>query len=62
MCEDIDKDVSFSVKRGLYTSTKSIDPDEPAQFEQADLGKNLLLLVDFLHNYQMTFLLIHLVI
>ena len=37
------------MERGLNTSAKSIDPDQTAQTAQADLGRNLLLLVKFLH-------------
>ena len=38
-------------KRGLYAYAKSIDPDQPAQSAQADLGRNFLLLNPFFHIY-----------
>ena len=37
----------FPVKRELIASAKNIDPGQPAQNAQADLGRNFLLLVSF---------------
>ena len=36
-------------KMGVYKSSKSIDPCLPAQFAQADLNRNFLILVIFLN-------------
>ena len=37
------------VKRKLHASAKGIDPSQPAQSAQADMARNLLPLVNFIH-------------
>ena len=48
MVVDIHINDSYPLKN-VMSNTKSIDPGPSAQFSQADLGQNFLLLIDFLH-------------
>ena len=43
-----EKYVNHHTKRDLMGNAKSIKPDQPAQFMQADHGQNFSLLADFL--------------
>ena len=45
----IRRDESYSVKRGLNSSAKSIDPRQPAQSAQADMSGNFSPSLNFLH-------------
>ena len=40
---------AWTVNRGLIDFAKSIDPCQPAQFAEADMGRNFSLSLNFLH-------------
>ena len=46
---DLPINESFSVKTGLHAFAKSIDSGQPARNAQTDLGRNFLLLANFMH-------------
>ena len=58
---DLHRNVSFCVRIELDTSAKIIDSGQPAQSAQADLGRKILLRVNFLHIKGPYYLMIHLV-
>ena len=53
---------SFSLKKELYTPADSIDPGQPKRTVQAVLGRNLLLIVNFLYAKGLYHPIIHLVL
>ena len=56
---DLSINEPFSMKKESNASSKSIDTDQPAQSAQADLGRNFLLLVNFLHIKELYYFMIH---
>ena len=50
------------MKRGLIASAKSIDPGQATQSAQPDLGRNFLLLINFLHIHGPVYLMIESVV
>ena len=62
MHTDLHINEPFSVKKGPNASAKIIDPRQPVQSAQADLGKYFLLLVNFLDIKAPYYLKIHLTV
>ena len=58
---DLHVNEAFSVKRAFNASVKSIDSGEPVQSAQADMSRNFLIFVDFLHIKGLSYLRIHLI-
>ena len=52
----------YSVKSQLNASAKKINPGQPVQFAQADLGRKFLVSVNFLYVKGRVYLLIHTVV
>ena len=61
MCVDRHINETFSEKRGIEAYAKSIDPGQPAQSAQADLGRYFLILINFPHIKRTFLLKIHFV-